>query len=68
MIAGDTDVLILAKEFNTLPGVGAIANNVSQTPDTFESTCAVDIVKNRLEGSQIAVDVGDDSITHVITR
>ena len=57
MIAGDTDVLILAKEFDALFRIGPIANNVSQTPDTIDASCPIDIVENRLEGSQIAVDI-----------
>lgn len=65
MIAGNADVLILAKELDALPGVRAVANDISQAPDTINPSPLIDIVEHCLEGSQITVDVGDNRKAHV---
>ena len=65
MIAGDTDVLVLAKELDALPGVRAVADNISQAPDTLNPSPLIDVMEHCLEGSKVAVDVGDNRVTHV---
>ncbi len=65
MIAGNTYVLVLAEELDALSGVRAVANNISQAPDTINPSPPINIVEHCLEGSQIAVDIGDDRVTHV---
>ena len=65
VIAGYADVIVLSEEGDALQGFGAVADNVAKAPDVLGPSPAVEVLEHGLERSQIAVDVGEDGITHV---
>jgi hypothetical protein len=57
MIPSHTDMVVLTKQFDALPGVRAITNDIPQAPDTLESPTRLNIIEHSLESGEIAVNV-----------
>ena len=65
VISGSTDVVSLAQKFDALMWVWTVADNVAKAPYVLGPSPAVEVLEHGLECGQVAVDVGEDSTTHV---
>jgi len=65
MVSRHTKTPVLPQQLKALVRVGAIANHVAQTPYLVGPTPHLYISENRLEGSQVGVDISHDGITHI---
>jgi hypothetical protein len=63
VVAGEAEVATLGGELRAVVGLGAVADDVAETPDLVRVRL-LDLGEHRLEGGQVGVDVADDRGAH----
>src|SRR5690606_37985034 len=63
VVAAERDVRLAADKLAAGVGVRAVADDVAQAPDLVD-VLTFDLGDHRLEGLEVAVDVGDDRDAH----
>ena len=67
VVTGNADMLVLPQKLNTRARVGAIADDISQAPHLLHPSPTLNIFKHRGKGSQIGVNISQQSVTHPAT-
>jgi hypothetical protein len=66
VVAHDTDMVRLAKPGDAIMRVRSVADDVSEAPYLIYSTTALDVIQHCAEGCQIGMDIGKNSVMHVV--